>query len=237
MADRFTSAIIVAAGNSTRMGYKMSKQLIPLNGRPAIEYTLKAFQSCPQIDEIIVVARPIDIEDIAHIAFTFRKVSAVTAGGSTRLASVRKGIHAADKRVTHYAIHDGARVLITPKQISLAVNAAFECGAAALGTPVTDTVKVVDENGIILSTPDRSTMWAVQTPQVFEKDLYKRAMGSAIMSSLEVTDDCSLVEAIGEKVRIVRGEYSNLKLTTPVDITLAEALLSKRKKKTGPTAG
>lgn len=229
MADRFTSAIIVAAGNSTRMGYKLSKQLIPLNGRAAIEYTLKAFQSCPLIDEIIVAARPVDIEDIAHIAFEFRKVSAVTSGGSERIDSVCKGIHACDKRATHYAIHDGARVLITPEQIEKAVKAAYEYGAAALGTPVTDTVKVADAEGRILSTPDRSSMWAVQTPQVFEKALYKRAMDNAVSNGLSVTDDCSMVEAIGEPVRIIRGEYSNIKLTTPVDITIAEALLSKRK--------
>ena len=229
MSDRFTTAIIVAAGDSTRMGYKLSKQLIPLNGRAAIEYTLKAFQNCPLIDEIVVVARSIDIDDIAHVAFNFKKVTTVTAGGSTRVASVRKGIHAADRRVTHYAIHDGARVLITPQQIEKVLNAAFESGAAALGTPVTDTVKVVDENSVILSTPDRSSMWAVQTPQVFEKDLYKRAMGNTVLNNLSVTDDCGMVEAIGEKVRIIRGEYSNIKLTTPVDITIAEALLNKRK--------
>ena len=229
MEERFTSAIIVAAGDSTRMGYKLSKQLIPLNGRPAIEYTLKAFHNCPRIDEIIVVARPVDIDDIAEIAFNFRKVSAVTAGGSTRTQSVRKGIHAADRRTTHYAIHDGARVLITPKQITKVLNAAYECGAAALGTPVTDTIKIMNADGTIESIPDRSMMWAVQTPQVFEKDLYKRAMGNAIVSGLEVTDDCSMIEAIGEKVTVIRGEYSNIKLTTPVDITLAEALLAKRK--------
>ena len=229
MAERFTSAIIVAAGDSTRMGYKMSKQLIPLNGRAAIEYTLKAFQTCAQIDEIIVVARAKDIDDIAHIAFAFKKVSSVTAGGATRVESVKKGVRAADRRATHYAIHDGARVLITPAQIEKALNAAYECGAAALGTPVTDTVKVVDENGVILSTPDRSSMWAVQTPQVFEKELYKRAMANAVEKELNVTDDCAMVEAIGCKVRVVRGEYSNIKLTTPVDITIAEALLAKRK--------
>ena len=229
MADRFTSAIIVAAGNSTRMGYKLPKQLIPLNGRAAIEYTLKAFQSCSLIDEIIVVARSVDIEDIAHIAFEFRKVSTVTSGGRERIDSVRKGIHACDKRATHYAIHDGARVLITPEQIEKAVKAAYEYGAVALGTPVTDTVKVADDDGRILSTPDRSSMWAVQTPQVFEQALYKRAMDNAVSNSLAVTDDCSMVEAIGEPVRIIRGEYSNIKLTTPVDITIAEALLNKRK--------
>ena len=229
MGERFTTAIIVAAGDSTRMGYKLSKQLIPLNGRAAIEYTLKAFQSCDLIDEVVVVARSQDIENIAEVAFRFRKVSTVTAGGSTRTASVRKGIHAADKRATHYAIHDGARVLITPEEIERVLIAAYECGAATLATPVTDTVKVVGENSEIISTPDRSSMWAVQTPQVFEKDLYKRAMGSALVNNLEVTDDCSLIEAIGERVRVVRGEYSNIKLTTPVDITIAEALLAKRK--------
>lgn len=229
MAEQFTSAIIVAAGDSTRMGYKLSKQLIPLNGHAAIEYTLKAFQQCDLINEIIVVARPVDIENIAQIAFNFRKVSAVTAGGSTRTASVRKGIHAADKRASYYAIHDGARVLITPAEIERVLCAAFETGAAALGTPATDTIKIVDDSGVILSTPDRSTMWTVQTPQVFEKDLYKRAMGNAIVNGLNVTDDCSMVEAIGEPVRVIRGEYSNIKLTTPVDITIAEALLAKRK--------
>jgi len=229
MDGRFTSAIIVAAGDSTRMGYKLSKQLIPLNGRAAIEYTLKAFQNCDDIDEIVVAARSTDIDDIAAIAFNFRKVSAVTSGGSTRMESVRKGMRACDKRATHYAIHDGARVLITPKQIEKVLTAAYVCGAAALGTPVTDTIKIIGDDGVIISTPDRSSMWAVQTPQVFEKELYKRAMNNAVENDLEVTDDCSMVEAIGERVHIVKGEYSNIKLTTPVDITIAEALLAKRK--------
>ena len=228
MDGRFTSAIIVAAGDSTRMGYKLSKQLIPLNGRAAIEYTLKAFQNCDEIDEIVVAARSTDIDDIAAIAFNFRKVSAVLTGGATRMDSVRRGMRACDKRVTHYAIHDGARVLITPKQIEKALAAAYECGAATLATPVTDTVKIIGDGGVILSTPDRSSLWAVQTPQVFEKELYKRAMDNAISTGLEVTDDCSMVEALGESVRIVKGDYSNIKLTTPVDITIAEALLAKR---------
>lgn len=229
MAERFTSAIIVAAGDSTRMGYRLSKQLIPLNGHPAIEYTLKAFEECALIDEIIVVARSQDIEDIAQIAFGFKKVGSVTAGGATRTQSVKNGLRAASKRATHYAIHDGARVLITPELIEKILYAAYECGAAAPGTPVTDTVKVADDNGVILSTPDRSCMWAVQTPQAFEKELYKRAMNHALMNNLSVTDDCSMAEAIGEKVQIVRGDYANIKLTTPVDLTLAEALLAKRK--------
>lgn len=229
MSERYTSAIIVAAGDSTRMGGNMSKQLIPIAGRPAIEYTLRAFQSCDLIDEIIVVARPVDIDDVAHTAFGFKKVMAVTAGGAERIDSVRKGINAASKAATHFAIHDGARILITEAEIRKALNAAYECGAAALGTPVTDTVKIVSSELDVVSTPDRSSLYAVQTPQVFERGLYMRALENAAANSLSVTDDCAMVEAIGERVRIVRGEYSNIKLTTPNDVVIADAILSKRK--------
>ena len=229
MSDRYTSAIIVAAGDSTRMGGRMSKQLIPLNGRPAIEYTIRAFQSCDLIDEIIIVARPQDIDDIAHTAFAFRKVSTVTAGGRDRADSVRRGVQAASRRATHYAIHDGARILISEHEIRRVLTAAYECGAATLGTPVTDTVKIVSPEMEIVSTPDRSALFAVQTPQVFEKDLYRRAMENAANCQLTVTDDCAMVEALGEKVKVVKGEYSNIKLTTPPDIAIAEAILSQRK--------
>ncbi len=228
MSDKYTTAIIVAAGDSTRMKCKMSKQLIPLCGRPAIEYTLRAFQDCDLINEIIVVARPQDINDIAHTAFTFKKVMAVTAGGSDRAASVRKGIHAASRQTTHYAIHDGARVLITTEEITRVLNVAYETGAAALGTPVIDTIKVMGEDGNILSTPDRRTLCAVQTPQVFEHDLYLRAIDNAVANGLSVTDDCAMVEALGVPVRIVRGNFTNIKLTTPSDIVIAEALLKRK---------
>ena len=119
--------------------------------------------------------------------------------------------------------------MITPVQIENVLEEGYRSGAATLATPVTDTIKIVDENGLIVSTPDRSTMWAVQTPQVFEKELYKRALKNAMENNISVTDDCSMVEALGETVHTVLGNYSNIKLTTPVDITIAEALLSKRK--------
>ena len=223
----FTSAIIVAAGSATRMGLDTPKQLLIINGKTVIERTLSVFESCPLIDEIIVAARSADIDDIAAIAFEFRKVTTVTAGGATRMESVSRGVRAADKRATHYAINDGARVLIKPIQIKKVLDAAFEYGAAALGTPLTDTVKVIGDDNTILSTPDRSAMWAVQTPQVFEKTLYKRALENALTDHLSVTDDCAMVEALGEKVHVIQGEYSNIKLTTPVDIAIAEALLAK----------
>ncbi len=228
MSEHYTTAIIVAAGDSTRMGYKLSKQLIPLCGRPAIEYTLRAFQDCDMIDEIDIVTRPQDINDVAQIAFQFKKVMGIISGGADRAESVRKGIRNTSKRTTHYVIHDGARVMITPDEICRVLNVAFETGAATLGTPVIDTIKVVGEEGDIVSTPDRSMLWAVQTPQVFERDLYLRAIKNAVASDLSVTDDCSLVEALGVPVRIVRGEYTNIKLTTPSDVVIAEALLKRK---------
>ena len=228
MSDRYTTAIIVAAGDSTRMGTKMSKQLIPLCGRPAIEFTIRAFHECDQIREIVVVARSQDINDIAHTAFSFKKVMTVTAGGKTRAESVSRGVRAASRQTTHFAIHDGARVLITPDEISRVLNAAYETSAATLGTPVTDTVKVIGEDGNILSTPDRSSLWAVQTPQVFEADLYRRAIENAVANQLSVTDDCAMVEAIGVPVKVVRGEYTNIKLTTPSDVVIAEALIKRK---------
>jgi 2-C-methyl-D-erythritol 4-phosphate cytidylyltransferase len=228
-SDRFTTAIIVAAGGSTRMGYRISKQLIPLCGRPAIEYTIRAFQDCDRIDEIIVVARPQDIEDIAHIAFNFQKVMTVTAGGADRAESVRRGIRAASKKACYYAIHDGARPLVTNAEIEHVVDAAFVYGAATLGTPVTDTLKVISGQANILSTPDRASLYAVQTPQVFERELYLRAVEHAVSENLSVTDDCTLVEAIGAKVKVIRGEYTNIKLTTPADLIFAEAILARRK--------
>lgn len=228
MSDIYTTAIIVAAGDSTRMGYKMSKQLIPLCGRPAIEYTLRAFQDCDMIDEIDIVTRPQDINDVAQIAFQFKKVMGIISGGADRAESVRKGIRNTSKRTTHFVIHDGARVMITPDEICRVLNTAIETGAATLGTPVIDTIKVAGEDGNIVSTPDRSTLWAVQTPQVFEHDLYLRAIDNAVANGLSVTDDCAMVEALGVPVKIVRGEYTNIKLTTPSDIVIAEALLKRK---------
>ncbi len=228
MSERYTTAVIVAAGEGTRMGYHMSKQLIPLAGRPAIEHTLRAFQNCDLINEIVLVARQQDINDIAQIAFTFKKVMAIIAGGKERAESVRRGIYATSRCTTHYAIHDGARALITPEEITRVLQTAYDTGAATLATPVTDTIKVVGEDDNIQSTPDRSTLYAVQTPQVFESEIYRRAIDNALQNNLSVTDDCKMVEEIGVPVKIVRGEYTNIKLTTPTDVIIAEALLKRR---------
>lgn len=224
----YVTAIIVAAGNSTRMGCGMSKQFIPLLGKPAVGYTLRAFEESYSISEVVVVCRESDLAQIKEIADSENctKVKAFVFGGETRSESVKNGVKAASSNTTHFAIHDGARALILPEDIDNVVSVALESNAAALAVPVTDTIKIVDSEGVIVSTPQRALLRAAQTPQVFERSLYLSALKET--EGEEFTDDCALVETVGTKVKTVIGNYSNIKLTTVQDIPLAEAVLKKR---------
>lgn len=224
----FTSAIIAASGNSTRMGLDISKQLIKINGKPCIEHTLTAFENCDVIDEIVVVCRAVDMKSISEIASGFSKVKAVVTGGDTRADSVRNGVMSCSDNACYFAIHDGARPLITPCDIRKVVQCAYSTNAATLCTPVTDTIKVVGKSGVILSTPDRSDLRAVQTPQVFEKKLYTDAIEYTVKNNLSVTDDCSMVEAMGAQVTVVQGSDENIKLTTQTDLVFADAIFRNR---------
>lgn len=226
----FVSAIIVAAGGSVRMGIADSKQFIPLLSRPAIEYTLRAFQNCYLIKEIVVVCREQDMERIDSIVAEndFSKVKKLVVGGASRAESVRNGVKAASEKAEYYAIHDGARPLITVEEIQRVAEAAFETGAATLGTSVKDTIKIVDGFNNIESTPLRSQLRAVQTPQVFEKDLYTFALENAGDNVINFTDDCALIENMGGEVQVVKGSEENIKLTTPIDIVIAESILKER---------
>lgn len=224
----FTSAIIAASGNSTRMGLSVSKQLIDLCGKPVIARTLSAFENCDVIDEIVVVCRECDMESIKAIANDFSKVKAVVTGGDTRDKSVSNGVNACSSDAQFFAVHDGARPLVTVSDIEKVVKTAFEKKACTLGTLVTDTIKVVDGGNVILNTPDRASLRAVQTPQVFERELYLRAIEYTAKNNLSVTDDCSMVEAMGERVEIVLGSCENIKLTTITDIEFAQAILKAR---------
>lgn len=226
----FVSAVIVAAGGSVRMGIADSKQFIPLLSQPAIEYTLKAFQKCHLIKEIVIVCREQDNDRINKIIELngFSKVSKLVKGGDSRADSVRNGIGACSENAKYYAIHDGARPLITVEEIERVVEAAFDTGAATLGTSVKDTIKVVDGFNNIESTPIRSQLRAVQTPQVFERDLYRFALENAGDNLINFTDDCSLIENMGGEVLVVKGNEENIKLTTPIDIVIAESILKSR---------
>ncbi|MBR2339075.1 MAG: 2-C-methyl-D-erythritol 4-phosphate cytidylyltransferase [Clostridia bacterium] len=223
MNKPFVSAVIVAAGSSTRMG--QPKQLLPLGGMPVLARTLQAFQQCETVDEIVLVARQEDLAAFTELAsaHAITKLAAAVAGGSTRQQSVQRGVAACDPATAYVAIHDGARPLVTPEQITATVNAAMKRGAAALAVPVKDTIKIADENGCIAETPDRRRLWNVQTPQVFGWELYQRALTQSDIESL--TDDCQLVERLGAPIRLVEGSYRNLKITTPEDLAVAEELL------------
>lgn len=215
-------AIILGAGNGTRMKSEKSKLLLEIGSKTVIERSVDAFLSVSDIDEIIVVARAQDI-DIYSELLTDERISFVI-GGATRQQSVKNAVETVDD--AHLIIiHDGARPLIKCEDIEKTIRAAEEFSAAAVGVYVKDTIKIVDKQGFVESTPDRSTLFAVQTPQIFDFDLYKSAMQKADEQGLDFTDDCQLVELCGGKVKMVEGSYSNIKITTPDDIALAENLL------------
>ncbi len=225
MEDAVISAVIVAAGNSTRMG--ANKQLLMLGDRPVIAHTLAAFENTPIVSEIVLVTREEDIDLLRGIAaqYGITKLAAVVTGGAERQDSVANGIAACRDDAAYFAIHDGARPLITPKLITEVIETAMCDGAAAAAVRVKDTVKVADERGFIIDTPDRAALWNVQTPQVFERALYLDAMAQAKVRGHSVTDDCRLAELAGYRVRLVEGSYANLKITTPEDIRMAEGWL------------
>ena len=216
-------AVIVAAGSASRMG-GIDKVMAPLGGKPMVARTVAAFQGCDAIGEIVIVTRPDLIRPISALCAEMDKVRAVVAGGSSRQESVGLGLNALSKNVELAAIHDGARPLITEAVIDRTVRAANSYGAAAPAVPVKDTIKVV-KGGLVEKTPERATLQGVQTPQVFDFDLLRGALKKAREENAAVTDDCSAVERLGMKVKIVEGDERNLKVTTPMDLKIAEMLL------------
>lgn len=216
-------AVIVAAGSASRMG-GIDKVMAPLGGKPMVARTVAAFQSCDAIAEIVIVTRPDLIRPISALCAGMDKVRAVVAGGSSRQESVGLGLNALSKNVELAAIHDGARPLITEAVIDRTVRAANSYGAAAPAVPVKDTIKVV-KGGLVEKTPERATLQGVQTPQVFDFDLLRGALKKAQEEKTALTDDCSAVERLGMQVKIVEGDERNLKVTTPMDLKIAEMLL------------
>ena len=190
--------------------------------------TIRQFQDCDAIKEIVVVTREDLILPIMSLVQGLDKVKAVVAGGASRQESVNLGLNALSDKVKLAAVHDGARPLITWQVIDRTVRAAHSYGAAAPAIPVKDTVKVV-KGGIVSSTPDRHTLQAVQTPQVFDLQLLKGALIKAQKDKTPITDDCSAVENMGMSVKIVEGDERNLKVTTPMDLKIAELLLEETK--------
>ncbi len=218
------SAVVVAAGSSTRMG--MDKLMLPLDETPVIVYTLRAVQAAPSVGEIILVTREDLIVPMSQLCqdYAISKVTKVVRGGASRTQSVRLGTLEVSGDAQVIAIHDGARPFVSAEVIERAVAQAMETGAAAPAVPVKDTIKVAHD-GVVESTPDRACLFAVQTPQVFESSLIKAALQKALDDGLELTDDCAAVERLGMKVALTRGDERNIKLTTPEDLAVAQAIL------------
>ena len=223
---RRCGAVIVAAGSASRMG-GIDKVMAPLKGEPMILHTVRAFQACDAIAEIVVVTRPDLILPITALTNEFDKVTAVVAGGASRQESVALGMNALSEKCKLAAIQDGARPLVTPELIDRVVRTAHSYHAAIPVIPVKDTIKVCN-SALVVSTPDRSTLRAVQTPQVFDFDLLRGALKQAELDGAEVTDDCSAVERLGMSVKTVEGDERNLKVTTPIDLKFAEMLMEEQ---------
>lgn len=221
-----TSVIIVCAGNSTRM-QGVNKILLPLGDKLVIGVTMSAFQKCESVKEIVIVAREQDIPEIKSEAerIGITKLTSCTTGGITRQESVIKGVRCISKETDMIAIHDGARPLVKPEHIEKAIKDARIFGGSTLGVPVKDTIKSVDD-GIITDTPPRSSLYITQTPQIFKRILYYEGIDFALEHKLDFTDDCQLVEAIGGKVYMTTGDYTNIKITTPEDIKIAEIMIN-----------
>ena len=220
---KYCGAVIVAAGTASRMG-GIDKVMAQLDGEPMIVRTVRTFQNCPAVKEIVIVTREDLISRISSLCGKFEKVRAVVVGGNDRAESVKNGLNMLSNRVKLVAVQDGARPLITEAVIDRTIRAAHTYGAAAPAIPVKDTIKVV-AGGIVTTTPDRNTLKAIQTPQVFDFDLLKGALKKAAADGAAITDDCSAVELLGYKVKIVEGDECNIKVTTPMDLKIAQMLL------------
>lgn len=224
---KYCGAVIVAAGSASRMG-GIDKVMAQLQGEPVIVHTVRHFQECDAIKEIVVVTRPDLIVPIMDLCHDFSKLKAVVAGGESREESVHLGLNSLSKQVELAAIHDGARPLVTWQLIDRVVRAANVFGAAIPGVAVKDTVKVA-QGGFVKATPNRASLWAAQTPQVFDFDMLRGALKKAKDEKWEITDDASAAERLGMEVRVVPGDERNIKVTTPMDLKIAALLLEDMK--------
>lgn len=228
----FVSVIIAAAGNSTRYGTGNSKQFLLLEGVPVLIKSVQAFEQIDEVKEIIITTRKQDFDVIEGFLqqYNIKKVKSVVEGGATRQDSIAAAVKKVSEETEIIAVHDGARPLVSKETIIGVIEKAVEKGAAACAVPVKDTIKIIDSSGKIVTTPDRASLRAVQTPQVFDFALYKEAIDKAVSESKQYTDDCQLIESMGHPVYLTDGDYENIKITTPDDLLVAEKFLSERRK-------
>lgn len=229
-----STAIVLAAGQGKRMNSKVQKQFLLIKGKPVLYYSLSCFQNSREIEEIIVVTGKDSInfckQEIIE-AYGFSKVKAVIAGGRERYDSVYAGLCACEDS-DYVFIHDGARPFLTEDMIRRGKEAVLASGACVIGMPSKDTIKIADENGMVASTPSRSLVWNIQTPQIFSYTAIREAYERARQQNMaDITDDAMVMERFGNmKIKLVEGSYENIKITTPEDIVVAEKILEKIQK-------
>ena len=216
--------VVVAAGSSQRMG--QDKMFLELDGRPVLAHTLVALEASDRVEEIVVVTREDLVGPVAALAreMALTKVTKVVRGGATRVESAQLGVGEVSPQAKLIGIHDGARPFVSSQVMERVVDKAAQTGAAAPAIPVQDTIKVA-VNGVVDHTPDRATLFAVQTPQMFDGDLIRGALTKAMQDNAPLTDDCSAVERLGMPVSLVEGDRGNIKLTTPADLAVARVIL------------
>ncbi|HYH03580.1 MAG TPA: 2-C-methyl-D-erythritol 4-phosphate cytidylyltransferase [Bacillota bacterium] len=233
------AAIIPAAGTGKRMAAGVNKIWLLLDGAPVLSHTLNVFQSSPLIDRIVLVVNQTELSEFKWFLAARQEQDRIpvdlVVGGVERQDSVAQGLHFLNDYLTDnnayglVVVHDAARALLTPELLAEVVEAGLEYRAVALGVPVKDTIKYVEPDGFVLETPERSRLWAVQTPQVFDFELLASAYQAAAGRRLRFTDDCSVVEYFEHPVKLIMGSYENIKITTPEDLVMAEAILGRRK--------
>jgi 2-C-methyl-D-erythritol 4-phosphate cytidylyltransferase len=221
-------ALIVSAGKSYRFMEGRKKQFHLLAEKPILAHTLDKFEACPLIHSILLVVSQEDMDyclkEIIE-KYKYRKISQIVPGGKRRQESVKNGIDVLSKDADVVAIHDGVRPFVTKEMIEDSIRSAIRFGAVVLAMPVKDTIKMVHQDGTVLKTLDRESLWQIQTPQTFQVNLIKEAYYKATEDGFIGTDDASLVERLGVKVHVLPGSYSNIKITTPEDLILANLFL------------
>lgn len=220
------SVIIPAAGSGKRVGGGTAKQFLPLRGESVLVHTVRLFSESPLVDEIVIAAG--DLETTRELVGAFPKVTHIVRGGAERQDSVWAGLEMVHSRPRIVAVHDAARPLLPAQVLEGVLKAAADHLAQVVAVPVKDTVKVVSPEGVVKTTPERSTLWAVQTPQVFWVETLVRAFRQAQAEGYIGTDDAALVERLGVPVQVYVGSHENIKLTTPEDFRVAEAILEGR---------
>ena len=221
------TAVIVAAGKGKRMGTDISKQFLPLCGKEILTHTVEVFEKADRIRDIVLVTGTDSLQDVQDMVreYGWQKVISVVAGGKERQDSVWNGLQAISEDTEIVLIHDGVRPFVTEGILDLSIETAVEMGGCAAGVPAKDTIKVCNSENIAVDTPDRSTLWQIQTPQTFRKELIVKAYEQAKAEGFVGTDDASLAENSGYSVKVIMGSYRNIKITTKEDLLIGEAFL------------